>query len=301
MSQPPATSPAPRRTLQSLWREHDVILAPGAYDALSARLIAQSGCPLVYLSGLANEASDLGLPDLGFTNATEIVRRAATIARVVEQPVVCDADTGFGGAVNVMRTVRDFEAAGVGAIHLEDQVFPKRCGLLAGKRVVAPEAFADTIRLATRARGSSDFAIIARTDAKEAGGVAGVIERLKRYVDAGADAVMLGDFYAAADYERIARAVPAPLVACAADPDNHRLQPDFSREEWRGMGVKMVVYWHLALFAALGAVRTAVRHLAEHGSLTTPPLATPGYRDYAAAVDLEAWLRLADEGTPPSA
>ncbi len=290
--------PRPRKSLQAIWQEHDLIQVPGAYDVLSARLIEQSGCPVVYLSGLANEASDFGYPDLGFTTASEIIRRASAIARVVEAPVMCDADTGFGGAVNVARTVREFEAAGIGAIHLEDQVFPKRCGLLAGKAVVAPEAFADVIRKACAVRSSDGLAIIARSDAKGADGVGGVIERLKRYIDAGADAVMLGDFYSAAEYEKIAASVSAPLIACATDKDHYDVQPDFSRDDWRAMGVKMVIYWHLPLFAAMRAVREAIRHLASHGSLTEPPLPVDGYKDYARAVDLDAWMKLADGEEP---
>jgi len=121
-----------RKSLKAVFDEHPIIQVPGAFDVLSARLIEQGGCPVVYLSGLANEASDLGYPDLGFATASEVVRRAGTIARSVNTPVMCDADTGFGGAINVTRTVGEFEAAGVGAIHLEDQVFPKRCGVLGG-------------------------------------------------------------------------------------------------------------------------------------------------------------------------
>jgi len=285
-----------RKTMLEVLREQDIVLAPGAYDVMSARLIEQSGCPLVYLSGLANEASDLGYPDLGFTTAAEIVRRAGAITRVVEAPVVCDADTGFGGPVNVARTVREFEAAGVGAIHLEDQAFPKRCGVLAGKEVVSPEAFAGVIRNACDNRMGETLAIVARSDAKGTDGVDGVIDRLRRYTDAGADAVMLGDFYTAAEYEKIASGVDVPLIACAVDKDNYEIQPDYSRDEWKSMGVKMVVYWHLPLFAAMRAVKEAVQHLADHGSLTDPPLAVDGYKDYAKAVDLDSWIKLADGG-----
>ena len=289
-----------RKSAKSVWQKHEIIQAPGAYDVMSARLIEQAGCPLVYLSGLANEASDLGYPDLGFTTATEIIRRAGNIARVVEAPVVCDADTGFGGPINVARTVREFEAAGVSAIHLEDQAFPKRCGLLAGKEVVEPESFADVIRLACSHRTSDDFSIIARSDAKGAEGVDGVINRLRAYIDAGADAVMLGDFYAAKDYEKIAASVDVPLIACATDKDHYDIQPDYSRDEWQAMGVKMVVYWHLPLFAAMRAVREAVHHLSEHGTLSKPPLSVDGYNEYAKAVDLETWMQLADGEETPS-
>ncbi len=285
-----------RTSLMGLFASHDILQVPGAYDVMSARIIAQSGCPLVYLSGLANEASDLGYPDLGFTTAAELIRRAGTIARVVDVPVMCDADTGFGGAVNVIRTVREFEATGVSAIHLEDQAFPKRCGVLAGKEVVAPEAFARVIQHATAARTRSDFAIVARSDAKAAAGVDGVIERLKRYTDAGADAVMLGDFYSAAEYTKIARAVSVPLITCAADTDHAHVQPDFSRAQWRDIGVRMAIYWFLPLFAATRAVRAAVEHLAAHGSLSQPAHTIDGYSDYARAVDLERWMRIADGG-----
>ena len=129
-------------TIGQVLKENELIIAPGAYDTISARLIEKAGYPLVYITGLGNEASDLGYPDLGLTTATELVRRASTITNCVQAPVVCDADTGFGGALNLYRTVRMFEAVGVSAIHIEDQTFPKRCGVLAGKKVIAPEAFA---------------------------------------------------------------------------------------------------------------------------------------------------------------
>lgn len=266
---------------------------PAAYDALSARIIEQAGFPLVYLSGLGNEASDLGFPDVGLTSATELVRRASNIVQCVDVPVVCDADTGFGGKVNVARTVRLFEAAGVSAIHLEDQTFPKRCGLLEGKQVVASAAFVDVIRGALDARRGDAFGIIARTDAKHAEGVDGVIERLQRYAEQGVDAVMLGDFYTLDEYRRIATAVSVPLIACAADPDHFDTQPDHDRTTWQDAGVGMVVYWHLALFAALAAVENAVNTLKRTGA-TAGAKQVAGYRDYARVTGLDEWLRLAD-------
>jgi 2-methylisocitrate lyase-like PEP mutase family enzyme len=275
--------------------QHPIIAAPGAYDALSARIVEQAGYPLVYFSGLGNEASDLGFPDLGLTTATEMVRRVGNVRQCVEVPVVCDADTGFGGAANLVRTVRLFEAAGVAAIHLEDQTFPKRCGVLAGKNVVAPESFAKTIETALAARRSENFCIIARSDAKGADGVDGVIARLRRYAEHGAHAVLLGDFYTLAEYERIASTVPVPLIAIAADRDNADLQPDYSLDDWRNAGVRMVIYWHLPLFAAIHAVREAVTSLRESGSAAATANRTAGYQDYADLVDLDRWLRLADD------
>lgn len=280
-------------TFSQLLAAQQTLQAPAAYDALSARIIEQTGFSLVYLSGLGNEASDLGFPDVGLTTVTELVRRASNIVQCVDVPVVCDADTGFGGKVNVARTVRLFEAAGVSAIHLEDQTFPKRCGLLEGKQVVPAAAFADAIKGALDARRGDSFGIIARTDAKHAEGIDGVIERLQCYAEQGVDALMLGDFYTLDEYRRIASAVPVPLVACAADPDHFDTQPDHALGAWQNAGVSMVVYWHLALFAALAAVEDAVNTLKRTGA-TSGARQVAGYRDYGRITGLNDWLHLAD-------
>lgn len=277
----------------SIVERHDVLQIPGAYDALSARLISQAGYPLVYFSGLGNEASDLGVPDLGLTTASELVGRASNIVQGLDVPLICDADTGFGGHVNVARTVRQFEAAGVGAIHLEDQSFPKRCGVLEGKQVIAAESFAEVIETALAARRGDGLCIIARSDAKAAEGVEGVIERLRLYVEAGAQMAMLGDFYTLDEYARIAAALSVPLIAVAADRDHADRQPDFTRAQWREAGVRLVLYWHLPLFAALAAVREAVEALRHDGSTEAVPWVA-GYDDYAEVTDLEDWLRLGD-------
>ncbi|MEM7408367.1 MAG: isocitrate lyase/phosphoenolpyruvate mutase family protein [Pseudomonadota bacterium] len=281
-------------SLRSLLDGPHALAAPGAYDAFSARIIAEAGFPLAYLSGLANEASDLGYPDIGFTTASELVRRAGNLARVLDVPLVCDADTGFGGPANVIRTVREFEAAGVSAIHLEDQVFPKRCGVLDGKEVVAMDTFARTVQTATDARESDEFLIIARTDAKQTDGVDGVIQRLCSYVEAGADAVMTGDFYTAAEYAEITRSVSVPLFACAADPAHFDVQPNFSLTQWQSLGVKVAVYWYLPLFAASAAVRGAVNGLRDLGTATLGGTPVDSYHDYAAIVDLCHWLDTTD-------
>jgi 2-methylisocitrate lyase-like PEP mutase family enzyme len=281
-------------TLTQILAQHDIVPAPGAYDALSARVIEQAGFPLVYFTGLGNEASDLGFPDIGLTTATEMVRRVANVVQCVDVPVICDADTGFGGAINVTRTVRLFEAAGVTAIHLEDQTFPKRCGLLAGKQVVPAETFAKVIDTALAARRTEGFQIIARSDAKASDGVDGVIARFKLYAEHGAHAAMVGDFYTLAEYTRIAAEIPIPLITIAADKDHFHLQPDHSVEEWQQTGVAMVFYWHLPLFAALHGVRQAVETLRQTGSTQAVSDRVAGYNDYAAATGLDEWMRLAD-------
>lgn len=282
-------------TFRQLVESEEIIVAPGAYDALSARIIEKAGFPVVYITGLGNEASDLGYPDLGMTTSAEIVRRAGIIASVVDKPVVCDADTGFGGLVNICRTVKMFEAAGVSAIHLEDQTFPKRCGALAGKQVLPAEQFARRIEAAVETRKSKDFVIIARSDAKMDGGVDGVIKRLNLYIDHGADMVMLGDFYTYEDYVRIAKEVKAPLVVCASDPDHFAVQPDYTVEQWKKAGVKMVVYWYLPVFAAIKAVTKAVNVLKEKGSIESIVSEISTYKEYGEIVDLDKWLKFGEK------
>jgi 2-methylisocitrate lyase-like PEP mutase family enzyme len=288
----PRTRILDRTTFLDLLDTHPIIAAPGAYDAFSARIIEQADFPVVYFTGLGNEASDLGFPDIGLTTATEMARRIGNVSQCVNVPIVCDGDTGFGGAINVTRTIRLFETAGVAAIHLEDQTFPKRCGLLAGKQVISSQDFARVIETALAARRGDDFSIIARSDAKATDGVDGVIARLQRYADHGAHAAMLGDFYTLAEYERIAAALPIPLLACAADRDHFDQQPDYSLDEWRNAGVRMVLYWHLPLFAALQGVRDAVTSLKNRGSTSGLEDRVAGYDDYAEVTDLEKWLEL---------
>jgi 2-methylisocitrate lyase-like PEP mutase family enzyme len=265
----PRTRILDRTTFLDLLDTHPIIAAPGAYDAFSARIIEQADFPVVYFTGLGNEASDLGFPDIGLTTATEMARRIGNVSQ----------------CVNV-------ETAGVAAIHLEDQTFPKRCGLLAGKQVISSQDFARVIETALAARRGDDFSIIARSDAKATDGVDGVIARLQRYADHGAHAAMLGDFYTLAEYERIAAALPIPLLACAADRDHFDQQPDYSLDEWRNAGVRMVLYWHLPLFAALQGVRDAVTSLKNRGSTSGLEDRVAGYDDYAEVTDLEKWLEL---------
>jgi 2-methylisocitrate lyase-like PEP mutase family enzyme len=277
--------------LREILEREEIVIAPGAYDVVSAQVVEQAGYPVCYVTGLGNEASDLGCPDLGLTNSVEIVRRAATIVQSVHVPVVCDADTGFGGATNLWRTVSLFEAAGVGGIHIEDQTFPKRCGALAGKQVISRDAFARKVRAAADARKSQDFLLIARTDAK-ALGIDEVMARLHAYIESGADMGMLGDFYTADEYRKITRAVKAPIVACAADRDHSRVQPNFSVEDWKRTGVKMVVYWHLLLFAAMKAVERVAAVLKSQGTTEAIEGELCTYAEYEQVTKLSRWLEI---------
>jgi 2-methylisocitrate lyase-like PEP mutase family enzyme len=277
---------------RELIETQDIIIAPGAYDVVSAQIIEKAGFPVAYITGLGNEASDLGYPDLGLTTSTELIRRAGNVVQSVSVPVVCDADTGFGGALNIHRTVRMFESAGVSGVHIEDQTFPKRCGVLAGKKVIPAEDFARRVRAAVDARESKDFVIIARTDAKASLGIVEVIRRLDMYLDNGADMAMLGDFYSLDEYKRIVTEVKAPVVACASCQAHFSFQPDFSVDEWKKAGVKMVLYWHLPLFAAMKAVTKVVNMLKDSGTTQQMSEELVTYEEYEEVVKLSRWLNI---------
>jgi 2-methylisocitrate lyase-like PEP mutase family enzyme len=173
-------------SLKALLRRPELIIAPGAYDCITARLVAQARFPAVYMTG-AGTAAAAGFPDYGLVTMTEMVENARRIAAVVDVPVIADTDTGYGNELNVTRTVREFERAGVAAIHLEDQEFPKRCGHLDEKRIIDREAFLSKIRAAVAARRDTEFAIIARTDARAVVDLDEAVSRANGALAAGAD------------------------------------------------------------------------------------------------------------------
>src|SRR6266576_4396590 len=178
--------------LRELLAGPDMLVVPGAYDALSARLIAQAGFPAVYMTGFGTAASVLGQPDVGLLTMSEMVSRAAAIASVVaDLPLIADADTGYGNPINVRRTIREYERAGVAGLHIEDQVWPKKCCHMEGKQVIPMDEMAQKIRAAVDARQDPDFVIIARTDANAVHGLEDAIRRGKAYHEAGADVIFI--------------------------------------------------------------------------------------------------------------
>src|SRR2546423_4207646 len=178
--------------LRELLVQRDLLVAPGAYDALSARLIAQAGFPAVYMTGFGTAASVLGQPDVGLLTMSEMVSCAAALAAVVgDRPLIADADTGYGNPINVRRTVREYERAGVAAIHIEDQVWPKKCGHLEGKQVIPLREMVQKIRAAVDARQDPDLVIIGRTDANGVHGLDEALRRATAYLEAGADVLLI--------------------------------------------------------------------------------------------------------------
>src|SRR5438552_1702797 len=203
--------PSPGRRLRDAWTA-GAIQVPGVFNPLVARLAERSGFQAVYLSGAALSAS-AGVPDVGLLGVTEFADAARAITRATTLPLLCDADTGFGEALNTERTVQLFEEAHAAGLHLEDQQLPKRCGHLSGKQLVEPAVMAAKIRAAVAARRDPSFVIIARTDARGVHGFDEAVPRAKRYLDAGADAIFPEALETADEFARFAREVPAVLLA----------------------------------------------------------------------------------------
>jgi 2,3-dimethylmalate lyase len=199
--------------LRELLAGGEPVLAPGAYDALSARLVEQAGFEAVYMTGFGASASLLGRPDIGLLSFGEMVHSARRLAQAVEVPVIADADDGYGNPINVIRTVKEYEAAGVSAIHIEDQVSPKKCGHLEGKQVIEASEMVEKVRAAAEARSSEDFVIIGRTDARAVEGLDGALERARRYREAGADVLFVEAPQSEEEVTAVAEAFPdVPLL-----------------------------------------------------------------------------------------
>jgi 2,3-dimethylmalate lyase len=201
-----------RRTLRTLIEKKNGLVVPGAYDGISARLVERAGFPVVYMTGYGTSASRLGLPDLGFAGLAEMADHARNMAAAVTVPLIADADTGYGNALSVRRTVQAYEGSGVAGLHIEDQVAPKRCGHLSGHQVIPRGEFAGKIRAAAEARQDRDFVIIARTDAISAVDFDEALRRGEAALKAGADMLFIEAPRDEAQVERVARAFDAPLL-----------------------------------------------------------------------------------------
>ncbi len=252
--------PSPGRRLRDAWAAQ-VIAVPGAFNPLVARMAEGMGFRAAYLSGAALSAS-YGVPDVGLLSLTEFVEAARAMTAATTLPILCDADTGFGEALNVERTVRQFEAAGVAGIHLEDQVLPKRCGHLSGKALVSAEEMAAKVRAAVAARRDPDFVILARTDARGVNGFDDAVARAKLYLQAGADGIFPEALESAEEFAAFAKAVPAPLLANMTEFGR---SPPLDFHALAAMGYRMVLYPVTALRAALRAVQETFSDILQKG------------------------------------
>lgn len=233
-----------RKKLRELLTKEGIIVAPGAADALVAKIIEKAGFQALYLTGAGVSFTTLGLPDLGLLTMTEMVGRAENICNAVEIPVIADADNGYGNALNVVRAVRAYERAGAAAIQLEDQAFPKRCGHLADKQLISRQEMVGKIKAALDARTDDDFVVIVRTDARAVNGLADALERAKAYEEAGADVIFVEAPETLEEMRRITSVVGVPTMANMVEGGR---TPLLSARELEQIGYKIVIFPNAAL------------------------------------------------------
>ena len=258
----PDSNPSPGRKFRTALADAPLIV-PGVFNALVAKMAQQAGFRAAYQSGAALSAGLAALPDIGLITQTEFARQGQYLAQAVDIPIISDADTGFGPALSVERTVHEFEAAGLAGLHLEDQQMPKRCGHLSGKTLVDRAEMVGKLKAALRARHDGDFVIIARTDARATEGLDAAIDRARAYVDAGADMIFPEALESADEFERFARAVKVPLVANMTEFGK---SPLLSVRKLGEMGYAAVLFPVTLFRLAMHAVERGLAEIAQTGT-----------------------------------
>jgi carboxyvinyl-carboxyphosphonate phosphorylmutase len=255
---------AGRPTLPDLLASGEMVLAPGCYDALGARLVEEAGFDAAYMTGFGTAAARLGRPDVGLLTLTEMADNARRIAQAVEVPVIADADTGYGNPINVIRTVREYESSGVAAVHIEDQVMPKKCGHMEGKQLIGADEMVAKVEAAVAARRSPGFLIIARTDARAPEGLDAAIERARSYREAGADVLFIEAPQSLQEIETIASSFEdVPLLFNYAEGGK---TPPVSHEQLRRLGFSIVIFPISTLLTATAAIRAALAQIKADGT-----------------------------------
>jgi 2-methylisocitrate lyase-like PEP mutase family enzyme len=276
----------PAARLRELLAGEELIVAPGVFDGISAALVGKLGFSAAYMTGAGVAASGFGLPAIGLVTQTEMAERARTLARLLDVPLIADADTGYGSPINVVRTVREYERAGVAAIQLEDQVFPKRCGHLTGKQVIAAEEFALSLQAAIDTRRDPDTVIIARTDALGVVGLDEAIARAQRYASIGADVIFVEAPRSVPEIERIASEVDAPLLLNVVPGG---LTPEMEHERLAELGYRIAIHPGVTLAAVVPAGIEALTKLRRQ---TPSPRGGASPEDFFDLFGLSVWSEL---------
>ena len=253
----------PTTQLRNLLAKPGIIMAPGAYDCLTARIIENAGFPAVYMTGAGTSVATLGYPDLALATMGEMVGNATDIAATVNVPVIADADTGYGGILNIQRTIRQYQRAGVAGVHIEDQEFPKRCGHLDNKRVIGIDEMVGKIRAAVDARTDDDFVIIVRTDALAVTGWDDTMRRCEAFTKAGADVLFVEAIRSPEEAERVVASVELPLLYNYVETGK---SPLFTAQELEQLGFKIVIYPASALLTVGNVVAGLMEELKRSGS-----------------------------------
>lgn len=276
--------PSAATALRARLGEDRPILMPGVYDALSTRLAIRAGFEVVFVSGYSVSATLLAEPDFGVLTQSELVAAATRICRVATVAVIVDADTGYGSAANVVRTVSELIDAGAAGLFLEDQEWPKRCGHMRGKRVVPAAEHARRIRAALRARGDRECVIVARTDARQPEGLESAIARALAYRDAGADALFVEAPASVDELREIGRRLPPPLVANMVEGG---VTPDLGADELAALGFRLIVYPVAALFAATHAVAGVYAALRRDGTTRAARAGMIGFAEFNTLIGVD--------------
>jgi 2-methylisocitrate lyase-like PEP mutase family enzyme len=278
-----------RQLLKQLFKRDRLLVAPGCFDGLSARLVEEAGFEAAYLSGGA-VARSMGIPDIGLVTMSEVIDRAAQVVAAVKIPIIADADTGYGNAVNLVRSVREFERTGVAAIHIEDQITPKRCGHLDGKEVIPLAEMEKKLQAALASRSDPDFSIIARTDARGVHGFDDAIRRGRAFAELGVDAVFVEAPQSEAELEEIPRAlVNVPLLVNVFKGGKTPMLPV---ERLQQMGYRIAIYPSETQRAAIHAMRQALGLLKREGTTEKMDDALTTFKERDKVVGLDEWQQL---------
>ena len=278
-------------------RNGDYLTAPGVFDLISARIADRMGFPALYMTGYGVVAASFGLPDAGLASYTEMVDRVKTIAAGTLTPLIADGDTGYGGLLNVQRTVRGYEQAGAVAIQLEDQKIPKKCGHTPNRRVIPVDDMVAKIRVAVAARESENFLVIARTDARTQYGLAEAIGRGQAFAKAGADVVFVEAPESVDEMIEICREIDGPLMANMV---NGGKTPLLSAEELKDLGYQIVIFPGTALLAAGSAVQSVYQHLKATGSSRGLPTPLYDFEEFSRLMGFEEVWAFEKKWTDPS-
>ena len=274
---------------EQLENKNKIIVLPGVFDALSARIAEQVGFEAMFQTGYGSSAALLGMPDFGFLNAGETVDNARRIIRAVSVPVLVDADTGYGNPLNVWRIVRDLESLGAAGIFLEDQIWPKRCGHMAGKDVISKDDYMPKLKAALEARRSKDFVIVARTDARAPIGLGEAIERGKAYRKAGADVIFVEAPTSIQELKKVADEIDAPLVANMIEDG---VTPNLPASELLKLGYRVAVYPLSGLYSATYAMREIFEELKKTGATKQTRKMMVTFKDFNRFIDLQKYSDL---------
>jgi 2-methylisocitrate lyase-like PEP mutase family enzyme len=278
-----------RQLLKQLFKRDRLLVAPGCFDGLSARLVEEAGFEAAYLSGGA-VARSMGIPDIGLVTMSEVIDRAAQVVAAVKIPIIADADTGYGNAVNLVRSVREFERTGVAAIHIEDQITPKRCGHLDGKEVIPLAEMEKKLQAALASRSDPDFSIIARTDARGVHGFDDAIRRGRVFAELGVDAVFVEAPQSEAELEEIPRALQnVPLLVNVFKGGKTPMLPV---ERLQQMGYRIAIYPSETQRAAIHAMRQALGLLKREGTTEKMDDALTTFKERDKVVGLDEWQQL---------